>query len=148
MSVIATAHVLRDKATITQQLTISICIPLLTAPVSQWLMPNASGSRGVPKYVKQLEGSSDGRNGTYFNREWTDSDVGFGEVEGTEKDASTSTSTPDENQRSESNRISSDTGSLSASAVEFKPKVTVAATPVGSGKVSYAAAAAKISNSA
>jgi hypothetical protein len=109
-------------------------------------MPNASGSRGVPKYVKQLEGSSDGRNGTYFNREWSDSDVGTGEVEGTEKDASSST--PDENQRSESNRITSDTGSLSASAAEFKPKVTVAATPVGNGKVSYAAAAAKISNSA
>lgn len=115
---------------------------------SQWLMPNASGSRGVPKYVKQVEGSSDGRNGSYFNREWSDSDLGAGEVEGTEKDVSTS----DENQRNESNRISSDTGSLSASAAEFKPKVTVAvavaAAPLGNGKVSYAAAAAKISNSA
>jgi hypothetical protein len=105
-------------------------------------MPNASGSRGVPKYVKQLEGI-DGRNGSYFNREWSDSDVN-GEVESTEKDAS---STPDENLRSESNRISSDTGSLSASAAEFKPKVTIAAAPVGNGKVSYAAAAAKISSS-
>ena len=29
-------------------------------------MPNATGSRGVPKYVRQIEGTVENSNGSYF----------------------------------------------------------------------------------
>lgn len=97
-------------------------------------MPNASGTKGVPKYVKQLDGSPEAVNGTYFNGDWCES--------ADDKDATS----PDDNAQNE-NR----TGNLvlSASAAEFKPKIETAVAVLGTnGKVSYAAAASKIANTA
>ena len=107
-------------------------------------MPNATGSRGVPKYVLQTEGTVENINGSYFNGWWTDADSA-GAVDG--QPSESSSPSPDEN-RNESNRIRVDAGTLSASAVEFKPKVpeTTPQGPINNGKVSYAAAAAKIAS--
>ena len=96
-------------------------------------MPNALGGKGVPKYVKQLEGSVESENGTYFNGDWC------------ETDSATNT---DENGISlegltgSRNVAARDSASLSASATEFKPKSLYV--PLVNGKVSYAAAAAKL----
>ena len=107
-------------------------------------MPNATGSRGVPKYVRQIEGTVENSNGSYFNGWWTDADSA-GAADG--QPSESSSPSPDEN-RNESNRIRVDAGTLSASAVEFKPKVPETTPPINNGKVSYAAAAAKIASTA
>ena len=96
-------------------------------------MPNASGGKGVPKYVKQLEGTAESENGTYFNGDWCETN---GTANTDEKSNSLEGSTG-------SNNVAiRDSASLSASATEFKPKSLYV--PLGNGKVSYAAAAAKL----
>ena len=97
-------------------------------------MPNASGGKGVPKYVKQLEGTAESENGTYFNGDWCETDV----------TATTAERVHSDEISSDLNNVPmKDSASLSASAMEFKPKSLFVA-PLGAGKVSYAAAAAKL----
>lgn len=114
-------------------------------------MPNVAGGKGVPKYVKQSEGV-EGGNGTYFNGDWCEE--GSNEIEGTNgteidnKDRSNSRS--DSIGNGGHGHIVKDTVNLSASAMEFKPKssnVVPNIVPVipSNGKVSYAAAASKLS---
>ena len=105
-------------------------------------MPNTTGGRGVPKYVRQTAGTVENENGSYFNGWWTEPDsTGVVENQQTE----TSSPSPDENINESNQIIRADVGTLSASAVEFRPKVPESA-PTNNGKVSYAAAAAKIAS--
>ena len=101
-------------------------------------MPNAAGGKGVPKYVKQIEGVDSG-NGTYFNGDWCEAEGEEGAVERTELDANEGS--PKEAVTAVKDTVSL---SLSATAVEFKPK-SVILPPNPNGKVSYAAAASKLS---
>lgn len=131
-------------------------------------MPNASGGKGVPKYVKQLEGSVETGNGTYFNGDWceaegnsvTDNESNLGDKiilinndnttntnTNTNENDTTNNTDSNTNNSNNFNYIKNDTGILSASAMEFKPKSSNIIIPLNNGKVSYAAAAAKISSS-
>lgn len=90
-------------------------------------MPNSSGTKGVPKYERQQEGVDHMLKGSYFNGGWCEDE---------------DQETPGEISVDIHKRDSPILG-LSASAMEFKPKMAVVASVSASGKVSYAAAASK-----
>jgi len=106
-----------------------------------WLMPNSTGAKGVPKYVKEQGEQGEKNQGSFFNGDWCDEASEIIEIDNNGHPIPKAEKTTESVQGEYIPK--GDVAILNATATEWVPKVVApVSAPLIGGKISYAAMAA------